>query len=299
MTEGLIVKANSGFYYVCVGSEHSEIVECHARGIFRKKHFSPLVGDRVMISQNGAAGQIEQILPRKNSLARPPVANIDTLFIVVSTTQPKPNLYVIDSLTVMARQKGIEPVIIVSKTDLKSGQEIIDIYNKAGFICFAASGVTGEGIDRLKELIAGKTGAFTGNTGVGKSTILNRLDPTLSCATGEISEKLGRGRHTTRIVELYNVCGGWIADTPGFAAFNAEGSEPVLKEDLQYMFKEFAPYLDGCRYTGCSHIKESGCAVLKAVENGEIPRSRHDSYCKMYEEAKHIKEWELKKRKDV
>lgn len=300
MVEGLIVKANSGFYYVrCGENAGSGIVECHARGIFRKKHFSPLVGDRVMISQNGASGEIEEILPRKNSLARPPVANIDTLFIVVSTTQPKPNLYVIDSLTVMAEQKGIEPVIIISKTDIKSDGEIVSIYNKAGFTCFPASGATGEGVEKLKSIIPNRIGAFTGNTGVGKSTLLNRLDPALACNTGAISSKLGRGRHTTRIVELYNTCGGYIADTPGFSSFDAGFGEPILKENLQYVFREFTPYIDGCRYTGCSHTKEDGCAVRKAVENGSIPLSRHNSYCKMYEEAKHIKEWELKKRKDV
>lgn len=290
--EGLIVKSNSGFYYVKCADD---IIECHARGIFRKEHKSPLVGDRVFLSKDGTTGTIEEILPRKNSLVRPPIANIDMLVIVVSTTQPVPNLLVIDRLIVTAEQKGIEPVVVVSKGDLCDGDDLCTIYKQAGITSFAASGVTGEGIDELKKLIAGRIGAFTGNSGVGKSSILNRLDPSLVLETGEISHKLGRGRHTTRIVELFCTCGGFIADTPGFSSLDAGKVDPILKENLQFVFREFAPYIDHCRYTGCSHTKEDGCAVLEAVKNGDIAASRHKSYCAMYEEAKDIKEWELKK----
>jgi ribosome biogenesis GTPase / thiamine phosphate phosphatase len=290
--QGLIISANSGFYYVKCDSG---VVECHARGILRRQHQSPLVGDRVRITQEAASGTIEEILPRKNCLVRPPVANLDFLVIVVSTKEPAPNLQIIDRLIVAAEQKEIEPAVVVSKGDLGDSAELCDIYAKAGFPAFAASGVTGEGIDRLKALIKGRIGAFTGNSGVGKSSLLNLLDPTLELGTGEISHKLGRGRHTTRIVTLFETCGGYIADTPGFSSLDTGRFDPILKENLQYYFREFAPFLDCCRYTGCSHTKEQGCAVIGAVQDGVIAPSRHKSYCDLYEEAKAIKEWELKK----
>lgn len=295
--QGLILNANSGFYYV---KSADGIIECHPRGIFRKQRLSPLVGDRVMFSQDGGnIGTIEEIVPRKNCLVRPPVANIDFLVIVVSTTQPVPNMLVIDRLIVAAEQKGIEPVVVVSKGDLCDGSELCAIYKKAGITSFAASGVTGEGVDEMKKLIAGRIGAFTGNSGVGKSTLLNRLNPALVLSTGEISKKLGRGRHTTRLVTLFETCGGYIADTPGFSSVDTGKFGPVLKEDLQFVFREFAPYIGNCRFTGCSHTSEKGCAVIEAVQKGEIAASRHKSYCEMYEEAKGIKEWELKKTKDA
>ncbi len=290
--EGIILKSNSGFYYVKCADR---VIECHARGIFRKEHLSPLVGDRVLVSQQGKTGMVEEILPRKNSLVRPPVANLDILIIVVSTTQPEPNLFVIDSLIASAQTKDIEPVIAVNKGDLRDGSDICDIYKRAGFNSFLVSGVTGEGVEALKKLISGHIAAFTGNSGVGKSSILNIINPDLVQNTGEISLKLGRGRHTTRLVELFEVNGGYIADTPGFSAIDTKRFEPVLKENLQFSFREFAPFIDKCRFTGCSHTKEDGCAVLEAVEQGIIPLSRHKSYCMMYEEAKSIKEWELKK----
>lgn len=295
----VILKANSGFYYVRPDNADDTagegILECHARGIFRKKHITPLVGDRVLVSREGKTSTVEEILERKNSLIRPPVANIDFLIIVASTTQPVPNLLIIDRLTAMAKEKNIEPYVVFSKGDISDVGELCDIYNKAGITSFEASGVTCDGIDRLKEIIRGRVGAFTGNSGVGKSTILNALDPTLLQVTGEISKKLGRGRHTTRIVELFPVCGGYIADTPGFASLDIGRFEPILKDDLQYAFPEFEPYINSCRFTGCSHTKEEGCAVLEAVNDGKIPKSRHQSYCEMYEEARQIKEWELKK----
>ncbi|CDZ24401.1 putative ribosome biogenesis GTPase RsgA [[Clostridium] cellulosi] len=292
MIEGIIVKANSGFYYVKCDSG---VIECRARGIFRKQKITPLVGDRVRISQTGDSGTVEEILPRKNSMIRPPVANIDILFIIVSTVEPEPNMLVIDKMIAAAEQKGIEPAVIVTKNDLKDGSDIVATYNKAGIKSFFASGITGEGIEELKSLICGHIGAFTGNSGVGKSTLLNRIDPSLSLSTGEISKKLGRGRHTTRLVELFETCGGYIADTPGFSSLDTFKFEPILKEDLQYVFREFEPYINKCRFTGCSHTKETGCAVLEALKNGEIAPSRHKSYCEMYEEAKNIKAWQLKK----
>jgi len=287
-----LLKQTADFYYVKCDSG---VIECRARGIFRKQKITPLVGDRVRISQTGDSGTVEEILPRKNSMIRPPVANIDILFIIVSTAEPEPNMLVIDKMIAAAEQKGIEPAVIVTKNDLKDGSDIVATYNKAGIKSFFASGITGEGIEELKSLICGHIGAFTGNSGVGKSTLLNRIDPSLSLSTGEISKKLGRGRHTTRLVELFETCGGYIADTPGFSSLDTFKFEPILKEDLQYVFREFEPYINKCRFTGCSHTKETGCAVLEALKNGEIAPSRHKSYCEMYEEAKNIKAWQLKK----
>ena len=290
--EGIIIKSNSGFYYVKL---EGRIVECRARGIFRKEHLSPLVGDRVRISMQGSTGMVDEILPRKNSLVRPPVANLDLLFIVVAAAQPQPNLLIIDKLTAVAQVKGIEPVIVVSKCDLHDGRYIYETYRTAGFASFPASGITGEGIDEIHDLICGRVGAFTGNSGVGKSTLLNLIEPRLALDTGEISQKLGRGRHTTRMVELFETCGGYLADTPGFSSIETGRLETILKEDLQYAFREFEPFIGNCRFTGCSHKNEKGCAVLEALAQGKIPQSRHKSYCEMYEEAKTIKEWELKK----
>lgn len=292
MLEGLIIKANSGFYYVSSGEK---VFACHARGLFRRQKLTPLVGDRVNFSPDGDEGTVEEILPRKNSLVRPPVANLDLLCLVVSTAQPVPNLTVVDRLIVAAERGGIEPAVVVTKGDLGDGGAIVDVYKKAGIASFSASGLTGEGIGKLRELISGRVCAFTGNSGVGKSSLLNRLDPSLGLSTGEISIKLGRGRHTTRLVELFSTCGGFVADTPGFSAIDTGRFDPVLKDELQYAFREFGPYIDKCRFTGCSHVKEDGCAVLEAVKEGAIAASRHKSYCEMYEEAKAIKEWELKK----
>ena len=292
MQEGLIVSANSGFYYV---KTDDGVVECRARGIFRKQHRSPLVGDRVQITRDGETGTVEEMLPRKNALIRPPVANLDFLALVVATKEPAPNLQVLDRLIVAAELKGIEPIVVVSKGDLGDSGDLCEIYKKAGIVSFAASGVTGEGIEQLAGLIKGRIGAFTGNSGVGKSTLLNSLDPSLDLGTGEISRKLGRGRHTTRLVTLFEACGGYIADTPGFSSIDTGRFDPILKDQLQFYFREFAPYLNGCRYTGCSHTKESGCTVIAAVEAGVIAPSRHKSYCDLYEEAKGLKEWEMNK----
>ena len=292
--EGLIVRALSGFYYVKTGE--GQEVECRARGLFRKQEISPCVGDRVGLEETGEGkGQVVAILPRKNSLVRPPVANLDLLVLVVSSCEPLPNLLVLDKLLAIAECQNIPPAIVLTKSDLEDPSPVADIYRKVGYPVFVVSSETGEGVEEVRAFLSGKLCAFTGNTGVGKSSLLNRIDPRLSIETAQISQKLGRGRHTTRHVQLYEQPGGgYIADTPGFSAVDLERFQVILKEDLELCFPEFEPYRTKCRFTGCSHTKEKGCAVLAAVEAGEIPKSRHESYLSLYEDAKNIKEWELK-----
>lgn len=289
--DGIIIKGIGGFYYV---EAAGEIYECKARGVFRKSGIKPLAGDRVSISVNDKAeNTIDEIYERSSVLIRPPVANADRLFIVSSVCEPNPVLLIIDRLTALAVSKGIEPVVVFTKNDLKSADEYIEIYKKAGIKAIAVSCVTGEGVDAVRAELAGHISAFCGNSGVGKSSLLNAIDPDLCLKTGEISDKLGRGRHTTRHSELFKVEGGYVADTPGFSSFETEETEPILKEDLPYAFKEFEKYIGQCKFTSCLHTKDKGCRIIQAVEDGEIPVSRHESYCAMMEQAKNIKEWEL------
>ncbi len=292
--EGIIIKGIGGFYYV---EAAGEIYECKARGVFRKNGLKPLAGDRVLISVNeNAENTIDEIFERKNVLARPPVANVDRLFIVSSVSEPKPVLLIIDRLTALAVNKGIEPIVVFTKNDLASADEYVEIYRRAGIKVFAVSCTNGEGVDAVKSELKNHISAFCGNTGVGKSSLLNAIDKTLALKTGEISDKLGRGRHTTRHSELFKVEGGYVADTPGFSSFETEENEPILKEDLPFAFKEFEKYIGECKFTSCLHVKDKGCRVIQAVADGEIPVSRHESYCAMMEQAKNIKEWELKKK---
>ncbi len=293
--EGIIIKGIGGFYYV---EAAGEIYECKARGVFRKSGIKPLAGDYVSISINeNAENTIDEIFERKSILMRPPVANVDRLFIVSSVREPKPVLFIIDKLTALAVSCGIEPVVVFTKTDIEDAGEYVDIYKKVGIKAFAVSCVTGEGVTEIKNELKNHISAFCGNSGVGKSSLLNAIDPKLALATGEISDKLGRGRHTTRHSELFKVEGGYVADTPGFSSFETEENEPILKDDLPYSFKEFLPYLGECKFTSCLHVKDKGCRILQAVEDGEIPFSRHESYCLMMEEAKNIKEWEIRKKR--
>lgn len=292
MLKGIIVKALSGFYYV--KTDEKTIVECKARGVFRKKEFAPLVGDNVEISiTDENRGVIEKITPRLNSLIRPPVANIDRLFIVVSTVSPSPNFFVIDKMTVLAEENKIEPIIVINKSDLSDPTELLETYQKCGFKTFVVSAKSNEGVEQLFPFFKDKLSVFCGNSGVGKSSLLNAIDDRFEISTAEISEKLGRGRHTTRHVELYNAHGGLIADTPGFSSIDMERTAIIKKDRLQYCFSEFSPFLGECKFTSCSHTKEKGCAVLEAVENSVIPLSRIESYRRLYEEASKYKEWEL------
>ncbi|NCC86979.1 MAG: ribosome small subunit-dependent GTPase A [Clostridia bacterium] len=288
---GLIIKGIGGFYYV---ETACEVLECKARGIFRKDKITPFVGDFVKISVNtDAENIIDEIEPRRNCLKRPPISNLDQLIIVASSCDPSPSTLIIDKLTAIACNKNIEPIIVFNKTDLKNVDELINIYNLAGFKTFAVSGKKGEGLEELKNVLSNKISAFTGNSGVGKSTLLNCIDNRLGLSTGEISEKLGRGRHTTRETQLFKVQGGYVADTPGFSSLEIERNEIIKKDDLQYCFPEFAPYIGGCKFTSCAHINDKGCSIIEAVKNGEISQSRHNSYTSMYNDVKNIKDWEL------
>lgn len=293
MPTGRIIKGIGGFYYVDVDDS---VYECKARGNFRKQGISPLVGDIAEISINeNAENTIDKILDRKNELVRPPLANLDTLFIVSSIVDPKLNTQIIDKLIAIAEFKNIEPILLITKTDLDDGyKDVLDIYINAGIKTVVVDNTTGKGADEVRALMQGKISAFTGNTGVGKSTLLNNIFPDLNLATGETSKKLGRGKHTTRHSELFKVNGGYIADTPGFSSLDFERCERILKDDLPYCFREFEPYINNCKFTTCTHCNDKGCALVDAVEHGLVSKSRHDSYVAMYNEVKDIKEWEMK-----
>jgi len=291
---GRIQKALSGFYYVDTGEA---VLTCRARGKFRKEGISPLVGDRVEVRELGnGEGFVEKILPRKNAFTRPAVANIDQLVVVASNSIPRTDPYLIDRVAAIAALKDCQVVVLLNKRDLDPADELYGIYRASGFPTLRLSAETGEGIEELKDLITGKLSAFTGNSGVGKSSILNALDPDFHLQVGEVSAALGRGRHTTRHVELYRLsCGAEVVDTPGFSSFDTEELDLELKRRLPETFLEFAPYLDKCRFVGCSHTREKGCAVLEALRRGEIQKSRHESYCRLYEELKPLRDWQEKK----
>ncbi len=291
---GRIIKALSGFYYV--HGESGVVTECRARGIFRKQHLTPLVGDEVEFSVERGKGMVEAIVPRKNSFIRPAVSNLDALVILASGANPVTDPFLIDRVAAIAGDQNVPVLLCVNKTDLQDGAELIGIYRRAGFAVYPTSAETGEGVEALREAILGKTVAFTGNSGVGKSSILNRLNESLSIATGEVSQKLGRGRHTTRHVELYGLGQNtYVIDTPGFSSFDTEQMELILKENLQYAFPDFAPFVCKCRFPNCAHLKERDCAVLEALDSGRIEVSRHASYARLYESAKEIKLWDRKK----
>ena len=296
MTEGIgmIRKALSGFYYVDDGS--GELVSCRARGKFRHKKITPLVGDRVKFTRlSDGSGALDEILPRKNQFQRPAVANIDQLVIIVSGAIPVTEPFLIDRVTAIADSKEhCDCLICINKCDLEPGDELYKIYTAAGFPTIRVSATTGEGIDTLRAAISEKVSAFTGNSGVGKSSILNALSPSFHLQVGEVSEKLGRGRHTTRHVELYRLeTDAVVADTPGFSSFDTERMELLRKEELELAFREFRPYLGACQFVGCSHVKEKGCAILAALREGKIMPSRHASYIRLWEQVKDLREWEL------
>lgn len=292
METGIIMKALSGFYYVDPGD--GTMIACRARGKFRHQRITPLVGDRVEFTRlEDDSGMVDEILPRRNEFLRPAVANIDQLVIIASGAIPVTDPFLIDRMTSLAESKGCDSIICINKCDLERADELFDIYTAAGFSTVRVSAETGEGIETLASLISEKVSAFTGNSGVGKSSILNTLEPGFSLAVGQVSERLGRGRHTTRHVELYRLkSGAVVADTPGFSSFDTDQTEIRAKESLAETFREFRPYLDQCRFVGCAHVKEKGCAVREALKQGKIPPSRHASYVRLYEQAKAHKEWE-------
>lgn len=288
-----IIKAISGFYYV---QTEDGVVECKARGRFRRQEQSPLVGDFVRITkQANGKGVLEELLPRKNAFIRPAIANIDQLIVLASCAIPVTEPFLIDRVLAIAQLQNVPSVVCVNKDDLAPAQPLAEIYKKAGIPVLVTSAASGEGIGELQELLAGKLSCLTGNSGVGKSSLLNRVCPALQLPVGEVSEKLGRGRHTTRHIELYALgADTFVADTPGFSAFDTERMELVHKERLQDAFPEFAPYLGHCQFPDCAHRKEPGCAVRKALVEGKIGQTRYDSYERLYEMASQIKEWELK-----
>ena len=289
--DGTIIKGIGGFYYVEVAEE---VYECKARGNFRKNRISPLPGDRVSITVNdNAENTIDVIYERSSLLLRPPVANADRLYIIMSTCEPKPNTLVSDKISAIAVKHNIEPVFVITKTDMCPGNEIEKIYKQAGFSLFTVSKDDEKGIEEIRESLKGHISAFCGNSGVGKTTLLNRIFPGMELKTGEISDKLGRGRHTTRHVELMKVEGGYVADTPGFSCVDMEAGEIITKEELPLCFPEFSEYLGKCKFSTCSHTVDKGCEIIKAVEEGIIPLSRHKSYIEMYNQVKAIKDWEI------
>ena len=291
MSRGRIRKALSGFYYVDTGER---TVTCRARGKFRQEGRSPLVGDWVEIQETGPEeGMVWEILPRRTAFDRPAVANVDQLVVVASRALPVTDPFLIDRVSAIAALKNCGVVVCVNKIDLAAGEELEEIYRAAGFPTVRTSAATGEGLDRLIALTAGKLSAFTGNSGVGKSSLLNAIEPGFSLKVAQVSEKLGRGRHTTRHVELFRLtCGAEVIDTPGFSSFDAEELDLELKERLPETFPEFRAHLGQCRFLNCSHTKEKGCAILAAVKAGEIPRSRHRNYVRLYHELKNVKAWE-------
>ncbi|MBQ8434550.1 MAG: ribosome small subunit-dependent GTPase A [Oscillospiraceae bacterium] len=287
MQNGIIVKSIGGLFFI---ESSDTIYECKARGVFRKDGISPSVGDRV----NFENGVITEILPRKNFIIRPPLANLDQLIFVVSVTEPAPNLLILDKFIAVAQYQNIKPVIVLTKVDLQSCDEVLDIYKRTGIEIYVIDYNDINPAEKIRILLKDKISAFTGNSGAGKSTLLNEVCGDFNITTGEISKKLGRGRHTTRHSELYRLpWGGYIADTPGFSTFETNKYNIIKKEELAACFTEFAELGCECKFRDCSHTKEKGCRVIEAVENGEIAKTRHESYCCMYEEAKQIKEWEL------
>ena len=289
---GRIIRSISGFYDV---QTPKGMVTCRARGILRRGNQSPLTGDMVEITVERGKGMVEKILPRKNCFVRPAVANMDALVVFAANVNPVTEPFLIDRVAAIAGDQEVQVYLCVNKCDLDPAQDLVKIYTHAGFLVIRASAETGEGVEELRELIRGKLVAFTGNSGVGKSSILNRLCPELALPTGEVSEKLGRGRHTTRHVELYDLGEDtFVADTPGFSSFDTDQMDVILKENLQYAFPDFGKYIGKCQFHDCSHRREPGCAVRTALEAGEIEPTRYDSYLRLYEKAAQIKQWEIK-----
>lgn len=289
---GTIIKGIGGFYYV--EAADGKIYECKARGVFRKEKITPLAGDRVEISVcENNKNSIDKILPRSNYFNRPPIANVDNLVIVSSVCDPKPNLLIIDRLTAVAAYKGVKPVIVFTKDDLQNSRELLEIYKKADFEVFSVSNKTGEGVAAVAQALKGSVSVFTGNSGVGKSSLINRIAPEIELETGEISKKLGRGRHTTRHVEVFNVNGCRIADTPGFSSLDFETNDLIKKDELADCFPEFSKYIGLCKFSTCAHTGDKGCRICEAVKNGDISESRYNSYVTMYNEVKNIKDWQL------
>lgn len=289
---GRIVRSLSGFYDV---QTEAGSVTCRARGILRLEGNSPLTGDMVEITVERGKGMVERILPRKNRFVRPAVANMDALVVFAANVNPVTEPFLIDRVAAIAGDREVPVYVCVNKCDLDPAIDLIRIYRHAGFPVIQASAETGEGVEELRNLLRGKLTAFTGNSGVGKSSMLNALCPELTLPTAEVSEKLGRGRHTTRHVELYRLeKDTYVADTPGFSSFDTEQMDVLLKENLQYAFPDFAPFLGKCQFHDCSHRAEPGCAVRAAVDREALEKTRYESYLRLYEKSEQVKDWERK-----
>lgn len=289
---GRILRSISGFYDV---QTPLGVITCRGRGTLRRGGESPLTGDLVEITVEKGKGMVDRILPRKNSFVRPAVANVDGLVVFAANVNPITEPFLIDRVAAIAGDQDVPVYLCVNKCDLDPGEDLLRIYRHAGFRVIQSSAETGEGVEELRQLLKGKLTAFTGNSGVGKSSMLNALCPSLTLSTGEVSEKLGRGRHTTRHVELYRLDEDtYVADTPGFSSFDTDQMDVILKENLQYAFPDFGPYIGKCQFHDCSHRKEPGCAVTAALEAGEVEQTRYDSYLRLYEKSSQIKTWEMK-----
>lgn len=291
--EGTIIKALSGFYYVSCGEN---VYECKARGRFRLDGTSPLVGDKVCFATDSSGkGFIEKVYDRKNSFIRPAVANIDALVFVAANTNPITDPFLIDRVSVIAEEAHCELIVCINKVDIDPADELYAIYTGSGFTTRRTSAATGEGIPELRAVLDGKICAFTGNSGVGKSSLLNSISPEFNIEVAAVSNKLGRGKHTTRHVELYNIGDAtFIADTPGFASFDIKMMQDIEKQELQHDFREFKKYIGNCRFNDCAHLKEPGCAVTDALRRGEIMPSRYQSYKRLYELSAQSNFWEAK-----
>lgn len=289
LLEGVILRGVGGIYTVACGDTQ---VCCHAGGRLRREAAPLAVGDRVELELTGEAGYILSRKPRKNALLRPAIANIDQLLIFASEAPPVTDPYLIDQVTVAALRQDIAPVLLLNKSDLSPSNHLWEAYEKAGFPVIRISAVTGEGMDALKAQLRGKISAFTGNSGIGKSSVLNRLDEGFALEIGEISEKIARGKHTTRQVELLSLEGGaLVADTPGFSTFDVTRMGKIEKEELAAYFPEMRDFFGQCRFSDCTHRAEPDCAIRSAAEAGTISRSRYESYQKLYEVLAQQKSW--------
>ena len=320
---GRIIKMTGGLYTVRLDSGISDspltgqTVDCRARGNFRHEHTTPLVGDLVTVQYDdssyadeegkilpdadGTGIMIAEILPRRNSLIRPPLANVDVMLVVIAAASPDPDIPTIDKLLTILEFNRIEPVIIIGKSELKPKRsgKIAALYEKIGYRTFVLSCYTGEGVQAFSDFahteLRGKITAVAGASGAGKSTLLNTVFPNLNLVTGDISEKIGRGKNTTRHTELFDLpgtAGGYIADTAGFSLLDFERFDFFTLEDLPHTLREFAPYLGKCRYTDCTHINDEECAILEAVQAGEIPKTRHEAYKELYTTLKGKKKYD-------
>lgn len=286
--QGKIIKGIAGFYYIHTMDDN--IYECKAKGVFRNQKIKPLVGDNVemdIISEDERTGNVVDILPRKNELIRPAVANIDQTLVVFASLSPEPNFNLLSRFLVMMDWNEIPTIICFNKADQVDEEEIArltGIFAKSGAKVIVTSVVTNEGIDELKNLLVGKTTALAGPSGVGKSSILNAIFPDANSRTGNISEKINRGKHTTRHSEIFHVdTDTYIMDTPGFTSLDYANIEDI---NLHYYFNEFEPYEGQCRFNGCVHVNEPDCKVKEALSNGEISQIRYDIYLEMYNEMK-------------